>query len=167
MAKKNNRFYNSIFRATVSRKKIKRWYNSPIYEVISLKYLLNDGFKIRLKKLNFFNKLLKRIKVKNKHLKTIIYMFSIILIASIISACIKYLLQDEDKAKENTEFMTVKVRVLENNTISFVLVPIEMNTVYDKGDTVWINLETHLIDDLSVYTMLAVIIDKPPQNIVL
>jgi len=54
-------------------------------------------------------------------------------------------------------FKTKRVVVLESNTISFVYVPIGLDSIYRNNDTVWVNLDTHRIDDLDSNTMKALI----------
>ena len=54
-------------------------------------------------------------------------------------------------------FKTKRVVVLENNTISFVHIPIALDSIYRINDTVWVNLLTHRIDDLDNNTMKALI----------
>ena len=50
-----------------------------------------------------------------------------------------------------------RVVVLENNTVSFVHVPVGLDSIYRAGDTVWVNLITHRIDDSDTLTMMSVI----------
>ena len=52
---------------------------------------------------------------------------------------------------------TKRVMILETNTISFVFVPTMLDSIYRIDDTVWVNLETHRIDDLDSNTMMSVI----------
>lgn len=54
-------------------------------------------------------------------------------------------------------FKTKRVRVLENNTISYIHVPSGLDNVYKYNDTVWVNMETHKIDDIDTTTMMCVI----------
>lgn len=54
-------------------------------------------------------------------------------------------------------FKTKRVVILENNTISFIHVPLGLDSVYRTNDTVWVNLVTHRIDDSDSLTMMAVI----------
>jgi hypothetical protein len=54
-------------------------------------------------------------------------------------------------------YKTKRVVVLENNTVSFVRIPTGLDTVYRNNDTVWVNMETHKIDDTSSTTMMCVI----------
>ena len=54
-------------------------------------------------------------------------------------------------------FNTFRVKVLENNTISFVRVPKYLSAVYTYGDTVWVNFDRHLIDDTCNTTMQCVL----------
>jgi len=56
-----------------------------------------------------------------------------------------------------TPFKTKRVIVLENNTISFVHIPIGLDSIYRMNDTVWVNLITHRIDDTDNNTMKALI----------
>ena len=57
-------------------------------------------------------------------------------------------------------FKTKRVKVLENNTISYIHVPSGLDSVYKYNDTVWVNMETHRIDDVDTTTMMCVI-DSP------
>lgn len=52
---------------------------------------------------------------------------------------------------------TKRVMILETNTISFVFIPTALDSIYRDNDTVWVNLETHRIDDLDSNTMMSVI----------
>lgn len=54
---------------------------------------------------------------------------------------------------------TVKMRIqiLENNTISYVQVPANLLGVYKIGDTVWVDLGNHIINDTANYTMKGVL----------
>jgi len=52
----------------------------------------------------------------------------------------------------------VRVRVLENNTITYCDVK---NYTYKAGDTLWIDLAKHIVDDTAQYTMKAVVEEKP------
>jgi len=54
-------------------------------------------------------------------------------------------------------FIKKRVMVLETNTISFVHIPIGLDSIYRNEDTVWVNLVTHRIDDLDSNTMISVI----------
>jgi hypothetical protein len=54
-------------------------------------------------------------------------------------------------------FITKRVVVLENNTVSFIHVPKGLDSVYRYEDTVWVNLLTHRIDDSDSLTMMCVI----------
>ena len=54
-------------------------------------------------------------------------------------------------------FKTKRVVILESNTISFVHIPIGLDSVYRVDDTVWVNLITHRIDDTDSNTMSGVI----------
>lgn len=47
--------------------------------------------------------------------------------------------------------------VLENNTLTYVSIRPSLDTVYKAGDTVWVNLDTHRIDDTDSTTMMAVL----------
>ena len=55
------------------------------------------------------------------------------------------------------QFKTKRVVVLESNTVSFVHIPNNLDSVYRVDDTVWVNLVTHRIDDLDTNTMMSVI----------
>jgi hypothetical protein len=54
-------------------------------------------------------------------------------------------------------FKTKRVIVLETNTISFVHIPVGLDSIYRNDDTVWVNMLTHRIDDTDSLTMMAVI----------
>jgi hypothetical protein len=58
---------------------------------------------------------------------------------------------------EYSPFIKKRVMVLETNTISFVTLPIGLDSIYRNEDTVWVNLVTHRIDDLDSNTMMSVI----------
>lgn len=57
-------------------------------------------------------------------------------------------------------FITKRVVILENNTVSYVHVPRGLDSVYRNNDTVWVNLETHRIDDTCNTTMMGVLIEN-------
>jgi hypothetical protein len=50
-----------------------------------------------------------------------------------------------------------KVLILENNTTSYIYLNTDLDTIFTKNDTIWINTITHKIDDSDNYTMMAVI----------
>ena len=54
-------------------------------------------------------------------------------------------------------FVTKRIVVLENNTVSFIHVPTGLDSIFRYEDTVWVNLLTHRIDDSDSLTMMAVI----------
>lgn len=54
-------------------------------------------------------------------------------------------------------FKTKKVKVLENNTVSYIHVPSGLDSLYTCDDTVWVNMKTHRIDDLDSTAMKCVI----------
>lgn len=54
-------------------------------------------------------------------------------------------------------FKTKRIIVLENNSVSFIHVPSALDSIYRIEDTVWVNLQTHRIDDLDSNGMLSVI----------
>jgi hypothetical protein len=54
-------------------------------------------------------------------------------------------------------FKKKRVIVLETNTISYVHIPIGLDSIYRNEDTVWVNLITHQIDDCDSFTMMSVI----------
>jgi len=54
-------------------------------------------------------------------------------------------------------FITHRAKVLENNTITFVRIPDYLSKVYSYGDTVWVDMAKHIIDDTSDVTMQCVI----------
>lgn len=45
-----------------------------------------------------------------------------------------------------------RVRVIESGTISFVRITDELSHVYKEGDTVWVNMKLHHIDDVDTLT---------------
>lgn len=45
-----------------------------------------------------------------------------------------------------------RVRVIESGTISFVRITDELSHVYKEGDTVWVNMKLHRIDDVDTLT---------------
>ena len=57
-------------------------------------------------------------------------------------------------------FKVRRVLVLENNTVSYVHVPRGLDSVYRNNDTIWVNLETHKIDDTCNTTMMGVLIEN-------
>jgi len=79
-------------------------------------------------------------------MKQILKLFILILIISILSSCTTNL---------GYKF---KVKVLENNTISHLKVNSRDFHDYSNGDTIWLNMETHVADDTCENAMKAVII---------
>jgi hypothetical protein len=55
------------------------------------------------------------------------------------------------------QYITARVILLENNTVSFVHIPKNLDSIYRYDDTVWVNVITHRIDDGDSLTMMAVI----------
>jgi len=51
-----------------------------------------------------------------------------------------------------------RVKIIENGTISYVNLTPEEEKVYRPADTVWVNLETHKVDDTCSTTMKGVIL---------
>lgn len=54
-------------------------------------------------------------------------------------------------------YTTYRIKVLENNTISHLRIPTNLNTVYTYGDTVWVDMARHMLDDTCDVTMQCVI----------
>jgi len=54
-------------------------------------------------------------------------------------------------------YNTVRIKVLENNTINHLRIPNNLMTVYTYGDTVWVDLERHVLDDTCDSAMQCVI----------
>jgi hypothetical protein len=54
-------------------------------------------------------------------------------------------------------YPTVRARVLENNTITYVSLDMQQAGALSYDDTVWVNLKTHKIDDIDTTTMKCVI----------
>lgn len=57
-------------------------------------------------------------------------------------------------------FNTVRARVAENNTITIIQLTDDQRNILWIGDTVWIDLRTHTINDTSNTAMKAVIISQ-------
>lgn len=55
---------------------------------------------------------------------------------------------------------SIRVRILENNTVTHVDIPSSEEKLYKPNDTIWINLSTHKIDDIDTSAMKAVILTK-------
>jgi hypothetical protein len=75
---------------------------------------------------------------------------SLVAIAISIASC-------QETTSHVSPLKTKRVMILETNTISFVFVPTALDSIYRNEDTVWVNLETHRIDDLDSNTMMSVI----------
>jgi hypothetical protein len=58
----------------------------------------------------------------------------------------------------------VRVRVLENNTITYVHIPQNVQEVLLPSDTIWVNLEKHTLDDTDTSAMKAVIETRDRTN---
>lgn len=52
----------------------------------------------------------------------------------------------------------LRIRVLENGTISYITTKQEIANLYHENDTIWANLSLHCIDDIDTTAMKAVII---------
>lgn len=50
-----------------------------------------------------------------------------------------------------------RVHVLENGSVSYVIIRPGLDSVYRCYDTVWVNLNTHRIDDTDSTTMLCIL----------
>lgn len=56
------------------------------------------------------------------------------------------------------ETLTFRATCLESNTRTFARFSSELSGVYKEGDTVWVNMLTHRIDDRDTTTQLCVLI---------
>ena len=65
--------------------------------------------------------------------------------------------------RKTTEISRLQIKVLESGTTSFINVPKSLTSVYHKGDTVFVNLSVHLIDDVNFNTQKCVITDEIVQ----
>jgi hypothetical protein len=75
----------------------------------------------------------------------------------LLMAAIAFSIASCNYSESETPFVTKRVLILENNTVTFIHVPRGLDSVYRNEDTVWINLEKHRIDDLDSLTMMGVI----------
>lgn len=60
-------------------------------------------------------------------------------------------------SQTNVSDSVVRAKVVENNTIAYVRINRNIIRSYEPGDTVWVNLATHRIDDVSDISMKAVL----------
>lgn len=51
----------------------------------------------------------------------------------------------------------VRAVVLENNTVTYCNIPSNLSNLFKENDTVWLNLDTHQIDDTCDSAMKAVL----------
>lgn len=63
-----------------------------------------------------------------------------------------------------SEVYPIRVRVLESNTISTVYIPDRELCKYQYSDTIWFNPASRTIDDVTRYTMMAVIDEQVNCN---
>jgi len=54
----------------------------------------------------------------------------------------------------------VRAIVLENNTISYCTLDSREKEIYHPGDTVWLDMSTHRINDTSTHTMKVILKDN-------
>ncbi len=66
-------------------------------------------------------------------------------------------LHDRRFRKSGTVYKTVRIKVLENSTISYVRLDTTQLKVLHDQDTIWVNLATHLMDDTCNTTMGSVV----------
>jgi hypothetical protein len=76
--------------------------------------------------------------------------FGVIMTIIVLSSC-------SNQQPSGQLYNTKRVVVLENNTVSFVNIPRNLDSIYHDFDTVWVNLLTHRIDDRDTNTMMCVI----------
>lgn len=76
---------------------------------------------------------------------SVITLFLIGLVMVIMSSCNT---SDRSGNIHNT-FSTVRIRVLENNRISFLRIPDHLSKIYTTGDTVSVDIDRHMIDEAS------------------
>ena len=60
--------------------------------------------------------------------------------------------------ESNKEFLTFKAYCLESNTKTYAKFPSELAEIYNQGDTVWVNMNNHFIDDKDSMTQKCVLI---------
>lgn len=56
--------------------------------------------------------------------------------------------------------ITCRAKCLENNTITYAKYPEALMSMYREGDTVWVNMVTHCIDDTDTTAMMCVLTTK-------
>jgi hypothetical protein len=83
----------------------------------------------------------------------VLFAATIIVVLSSCSGCAK------SSGDRKPAFFTFRGKVLENGTIVPVRCYRHLATVYDLNDTVWVNLRTHMIDDISDSAMKVVLLD--------
>jgi hypothetical protein len=55
------------------------------------------------------------------------------------------------------DFLMFKAICLENHTRTYAKFSSELTGIYNEGDTVWVNMDTHMIDDKDSTTELCVL----------
>lgn len=92
-------------------------------------------------------------------LKVIIMItFGTIMTMIIMSSC------TPNNASGNTPISnTLRIKVLKNNTINHLRIPNRLMTVYTYGDTVWVDLTRHVLDDKCDSAMRCVIESVPSR----
>lgn len=64
----------------------------------------------------------------------------------------------EVKKKNSYNPVPTRVKILENGTISYVFLSEVEQAAYRPLDTVWVNLSTHKVDDISDTTMKGILL---------
>lgn len=86
----------------------------------------------------------------------ITYLTLVLALAALTQSCSPAITEQNDPIPYSQR----KVTVLENGSVSFINArTYSEHGLYAVGDTVWVNLSTHSVDDISDSTMLCVITD--------
>lgn len=94
-------------------------------------------------------------------MKTIIYLLIVLGIAILAASC-EARSGNYKSTIDSTKLYwgTNRVRVVENNTITYVVLSRTQAEYLKLGDTIWLNVADHYVDDLSSNTMKAVILKR-------
>lgn len=96
-------------------------------------------------------------KTTKSDIKNLLIVFVLVIIGLCMSSCDSKSGKWNQKPPENTSVSVfpVRARVLENSTMSYVDLTFKQKLLFQSGDTIWLNLDTHLVDDTAQFTMKA------------
>jgi uncharacterized transporter YbjL len=99
-------------------------------------------------------------------IKTVLAFLTVVIIILMAMLLIDKIRKDQKKDQKKTEHITYRpvdgylnrVKILENNTISYVNLNTNQKNTINFYDTVWVNLDKHTVDDIDTVAMKGVII---------